>query len=425
MIMKFRKKVLNCLILILNCFVVPIRSGNSWIETMQKNMRQLFSAEYGKLDFLQNYDFIIVGSSPAGCVLANRLSEDSNVTVLLLEAGEPEMILNDVMLGATLGQSNSYNWGYDIEPQKRACLSMKNHKCKWPHGRGLGGSTLLNGMIYTRGNRRDYDRWSEAGNTGWSFKDVLPYFIKSENSFLKDFSNNGYHGHTGPLFVEDIPYRSKLAHAFVESAKEYGLPYVDYNAREQLGVSYIQSTSQFGWRYSAAESYLHPIRKRNNLHISPRSWVTKVNFKSITKASGVDFYKNNRKYTIQVSKEVILSAGSFESPKLLMLSGVGPANDLKKHEIEVVKDLPVGRLLYDHVAFYGPIFIVDNIGGDLINDDKMISESANSKWLSGRGSLAVNGVETLAYFKTNVSDDYDAEYPDVEVMQSIGFDTCK
>lgn len=153
---------------------------------------------------------------------------------------------------------------------------MDEQRCLWPHGRGLGGSTLINYMIYTRGNRRDFDAWKKSGNDGWSYNDVLPYFIKAEGVHLKDYSNNGYHGKDGRSYVEDIPFRSSIADAFVKSAVEMGFSNIDYNANEQIGVSYMQANSKNGWRYTAGESYLDDIKDRRNLHISPQSWVTQI-----------------------------------------------------------------------------------------------------------------------------------------------------
>lgn len=221
------------------------------------------------------YDFVIVGGGPSGSVVANRLSEDGKYSVLLLEAGSPEVpFTSDIPLSSPNLQSTNLNWGYLTEPQSRACQGMLDYRCHWPHGKVLGGSSVLYYMIYTRGNRRDFDNWARAGNPGWSWNDVLPYFIKSENATLQYASP--LHGTDGPLPVEDVPYRTPISHAYIRSAQEAGYNYVDYNSGDQIGVSYLQQSTRTGRRISAARAYLYPIRFRNNLHIATHSFAKRL-----------------------------------------------------------------------------------------------------------------------------------------------------
>lgn len=184
----------------------------------------------------------------------------------------------------------------------------------WPRGRALGGTTIINYMIHVRGNKLDYDRWEAMGNPGWSYKDVLPYFLKSENSHLESQDEN-YHAHGGQLNVENLPYRTKAAQAFIKSAQEAGYKLVDYNGRSQIGVSYVQSTVKNGRRWSAEKAFLRPIRKRRNVKILTGSRVTKIIIDPDTKiANGVEYYRNRKKYMVKAKMEVIISAGAFNSP---------------------------------------------------------------------------------------------------------------
>ncbi|XP_050080328.1 glucose dehydrogenase [FAD, quinone]-like [Anopheles maculipalpis] len=389
---------------------------------------QWLGIDYGQPTLRKRYDYVIVGAGPAGSVLATRLTEDPTVTVLLLEGGRAEIpLVSTVPLGAPNLQSTDYNFAYETEVQSRGCLGLWDRKCSWPHGRGVGGSSIINYMIYTRGNRRDYDAWAAAGNPGWSWKEMLPYHIRSERANIRDFDRNGFHGRDGPLSVEDCPFRSKIATTFVESAQQAGFPYRDYNAGEQIGVSFLQANTLQGRRVTSGNSYLYPARKRPNLHILTRAWVTKVLINKATKeATGVVFLRDGKTKSVKARKEVILSAGAFESAKLLMLSGIGPAEHLESLRVPVVQDLPVGELLYEHPGVFGPVFIVRKPIDDYITLDGNINFSNFIQYLKGRGVFTTNSVESLMYVKSPVAASPDPGLPDVEVMQafsSIDFDT--
>ncbi|XP_055629904.1 glucose dehydrogenase [FAD, quinone]-like [Toxorhynchites rutilus septentrionalis] len=391
-------------------------------------LTDVLEIDYGQPLLRPSYDYVIVGAGPAGCVLANRLSEDPSKSVLLIEIGRGEipMFSDPPLLGPTLA-STSYNFGYQTEVQKHGCQGLRGKRCSWAHGRGVGGSSIINNVIYTRGNKRDYDSWARAGNPGWSWDEMLPYFKKVERANIRDFGDNGFHGKSGRLSVEDCPFRSKIATAFVKSAQEVGYPYLDYNAGDLIGVSFLQAHTLRGHRATGGNAYLKDIVHRPNLHIMTRSWATKVHLDPKTKeATGIDFVHARRTYSVQATREVILSAGAFESAKLLMLSGVGPAEHLKQHGIKVNQDLPVGEQVTEHGGVFGPVFVLQNDPDGLRSLEPLITISEFMRFKGGSGPLTSNSVESLMYVKSPVAEDPDPGLPDVEIMQafvSFGFDS--
>ncbi len=288
------------------------------------------------------YDYVIVGAGSAGCVLANRLSEDPDVRVLLLEAGPPDTNENiHVPLGYLQLGATEVDWDYHSAPEHEC----DGRRITLPRGRVLGGSSSINAMVYIRGNRLDYDQW---GVPGWGAADLEPYFIKSEDN---ERGASRWHGAGGPLPVSEERSHNRISHAFVDAGEQAGLPRnEDFNGDEQDGVGMYQVTQRGGMRASAAVAYLHPAMERENLTVMPYMLVHRILFEG-TRAIGVQASQLGQLQELRAEREVILSGGSYNSPQLLMLSGVGPAEHLTMREIEVLLDQPaVGENLSDHAA---------------------------------------------------------------------------
>ena len=291
-------------------------------------------------------DYVIVGAGSAGCVIANRLSADPGTRVVLLEAGPADRnpwIHIPVGYFKTM-HNPTVDWCYRTEPDP----GLNGRSIDWPRGKVLGGSSSLNGLLYVRGQPEDYDRWAQMGNAGWSWDDVLPLFKRAENN---ERGADDFHGDEGPLAVSNMRIQRPICDAWVAAAQSAGYPFnPDYNGADQEGVGYFQLTTRNGRRCSAAVAYLNPIKSRPNLQIVTNALAARVVLDG-KRATGVTYRdKSGTEFTINATREVILSGGALNSPQLLMLSGIGEAAQLKDNGIDPVVDLPgVGKNLQDHL----------------------------------------------------------------------------
>nr|WP_278524594.1 choline dehydrogenase [Brucella anthropi] len=350
-------------------------------------------------------DFVIIGSGSAGSAMAYRLSEDGRYSVIVIEYGVPDvgpLIQMPAALSFPMNME-TYDWGFSTEPEPH----IGGRSLVTPRGKVLGGSSSINGMVYVRGHARDYDHWSESGARGWAYADVLPYFKRMENS---SGGQEGWRGTNGPLYIQRGKRDNPLFHAFVEAGHEAGFEITeDYNGEKQEGFGPMEQTIHNGRRWSAANAYLKPALKRTNVKLV-KGLARKIVLEG-KRAVGVEIEAGRSFSTIRARREVIIAASSINSPKLLMLSGIGPAAQLKEHGIEVVADRPgVGQNLQDHLEVYiqqectQPITLYSKL--NLFSKAKIGAE-----WLFFKtGDGATNHFESAAFLRSKAG----VEYPDIQ-----------
>ncbi|HEU0148968.1 MAG TPA: choline dehydrogenase [Bradyrhizobium sp.] len=363
------------------------------------------------------FDYVVVGAGSAGCVLANRLSENGRHSVLLLEAGPIDKnIWIHVPLGyGKLFKEKTVNWMYQTEPEP----GLDGRSVFQPRGKVLGGSSSINGLLYVRGQHEDYDRWRQRGNAGWGFEDVLPYFKKAED---QQRGANEYHGAGGPLSVSDWRHDDPLSEAFVKAAVEAGIPYnPDFNGATQEGAGFFQTTTRRGRRASSAVSYLRPAKGRGNLRIETDAHAQRILFEG-RRARALEFRQGGELRVARARKEILVSSGAYNSPQLLQLSGVGPAELLKGHGIEIVLDAPgVGNDLQDHLQVRLIMRCSQRITLNDIINHPLRRVLAGARYAALRkGPLTIAAGTSGAFFKT----DPRLATPDVQI-HFIPFSTDK
>ncbi|SDT05869.1 GMC family oxidoreductase [Bradyrhizobium canariense] len=355
------------------------------------------------------FDFVVVGGGSGGCAVASRLSEDPNTSVAMLEAGGKDdnwvVTTPGALVLMVAGKVN--NWAFDTVPQ----AGLNGRIGYQPRGKGLGGSSAINAMVYIRGHRSDYDQWASLGNTGWSYADVLPYFRRSEDN--ADFGGE-YHGKGGPLAVNKLRSDNPVQQTFLQAAREAQFRVRDdFNAEEQEGLGIYQVTQKNGERWSAARGYIHPhMATRSNLRVETNALATRIMFEG-KRAVGVEYKQGNETRQIRARREVILSSGAFQTPQLLMLSGVGDSAALARHGIESRHHLPgVGQNLQDHPDFiFGYTSNNPNFTGVSFGGLARIFRAIGQYRRERRGPMTSNFAECGGFLKTRP----DLDAPDIQL----------
>ncbi|XP_043488696.1 glucose dehydrogenase [FAD, quinone]-like isoform X2 [Polistes fuscatus] len=414
----------NTLVILLVAIFAPVLTKKSNI--LSSVLWDLLRTDhfYESRHILSQYDFIIIGAGSAGSVVANRLTENPKWKVLVLESGEEKTVVSDVPAAApaTLLTDSAYHYvdspSREMNESNGHCLSHKNKRCPLDVGNAIGGSSTINFMIYARGTPDDFNDWAALGNPGWAYDEILPYFIKSENCKVPD-ADKRFHGYNGYLDIEYDSYVAPIREIFFNATEELGYKLIDYNSKENIiGFSTAQATLDNGHRMDAARAFLKPIKHRKNLYLYKSCKVTKIVIDESTKtAIGVTFIKNGKKYFVRASKEVILSAGAINSPRLLMLSGIGPKDHLKSFDIKPIEDLPVGFNLQDHVVMTVFNFILEKPVIDTIKISTVLEYI-----FKGTGPLTLPGsVACLGFISTENDNESNINVKrDAELILSLG-----
>nr|CAD7262830.1 unnamed protein product [Timema shepardi] len=366
----------------------------------------------------KTFDFIIVGGGSSGCVLANRLSEIQNVTVLLLEAGGEEPVLSQIpgIWNMILNPDLGIVWNYTTEPEPNSCGGVG---CYTPRGKLLGGSSSINGMLYVRGNRYDFDGWAELGNDGWSYDEVLPYFMCSEDACISGKEDYAYHGHGGYSRIENFRYLGPNVEALLNASSEMGLDSIDSNGRNQGGYMLAQQYTKNGRRQSMNDAFLTPVRRRNNLHVETKALVTRVLLKG-KKAYGVEYKTAKGLLEVYASREVLLTAGPVNTPQILQLSGIGSREFLQPLGIKVVQDLPVGHTLQDHPQIPAFSILLDRSRATIETTLEGILTDVLNFTLNREGPLTARGTSELNSFYTTTYVNRRIAYPDIQYSFNTG-----
>jgi choline dehydrogenase len=362
------------------------------------NNRATSAATPDRSSEFAEFDYVIVGAGSAGCVLANRLSADGKHSVLLLEAGPKDSNLwIHIPLGyGRLFKEKTVNWMYQTEPEP----GLGGRSVFQPRGKVLGGSSSINGLLYVRGQHEDYDRWRQHGNLGWGFDDVLPYFKKAENQVR---GADEFHGVGGPLPVSELSHADPLSAAFIEAAAETDIPKnPDFNGATQEGAGFFQTTTRHGRRASTAVAYLRPAKGRKNLRVETSALAQRILFDG-HRADAVEYKQAGSLRTARVRREILVCSGAYNSPQLLQLSGVGPAELLQKHGIDVVLDAPgVGNDLQDHLQVRMVMRCTKPITLNDVVNSPVRKVMAGLRYAAFRdGPLSIAAGTSGAFFKTN------------------------